>query len=92
VVPVNDYLIIQPVKKGIISTEDNEFVVIDAKIRYMEPEEFKEGVGEFKNYEPGDTVICEEGMVIRVSVAGKEMFFVKEENVLARIPGPQKND
>ncbi|MFA6100427.1 MAG: hypothetical protein WC750_06200 [Patescibacteria group bacterium] len=90
--PQNDYLIVQPVKEGLIQAEGNEYLVVEAEVRSVEDPHQNAGFGEFKNYYPGDTVIVEDHFVIRVLVGGKETFFVKEENVLARIYGPQKDN
>lgn len=74
-IPQNRYIWIEPVKEGMISgSSGNEYIVKD-----VDPS------GDVV-INTGDKVIVDEQVVIRVTVDGKETFFVREQDILAVIP------
>ncbi len=82
--PQNNHLLIEPIKQGSLAVEGNEYKVIDAPAHG----DSDPGTTGFRLYDPGDIIVVEDSYVIKVTAQGKEQYFVKEENVLARI----KND
>lgn len=79
---MNGNLWIRPIKQGMMAVEGNEYEVIDAPSHG----DSDPGTTGFRLYNPGDIVVVEDHLVIKVTIKGKEEFFVKEENVLSRIP------
>lgn len=79
--PLNGYLCISPIKRGVIASEGNEYKIIGISNENVIP-----------IYDIGEKIVVEDQFVIRVVVDGSECFFVKEENVLARIDGSSPND
>lgn len=72
---MNGYLRVQPVKQGIMAVEGNEYRVMN--INNNPIEEF--------GFQIGDIIVVEDHMVVRTVIKGMEEYFVKEDNVLARI-------
>ena len=79
--PLNGYLHVKPLKQGMISsTEGNEYEVV-----------VKSSAPLITDSKPGDIVIVEDNLVVKVNVNGEEQHFVREENLLARIPSDPGN-
>lgn len=76
---LNEYIHIKPLKKGVIaSSAENEYEVVtrtksstDSSDLYI----FKEG----------DIIIAENHSVVKVMIDNSEQYFIKEENIIARI-------
>ena len=83
--PLNGYLHVKPLKQGLISsTEGNEYEVVGNCPYHADPM--------IPSLNVGEIVIVEDNLVVRVNVAGEEKYFVREDNILARIPCETGND